>query len=73
MIAASFGANNFGRVMSWTYVLTGVVAVLAPYFAGFMYDHSGGYHLAFECFAAALAALLLLTTLLPPVPATVKS
>lgn len=73
MIAVSFGANNFGRVMSWTYVLTGVIAVVAPYFAGFMYDRSGGYGLAFESFAAVLAALLLLTMLLPPVPATVKS
>jgi MFS family permease len=73
MIAGSFGANNFGRVMSWTYVLTGVVAVVAPYFAGFMYDHSGGYHAAFECFAAVLAGLLLLTVLVPPAPATVKS
>jgi predicted MFS family arabinose efflux permease len=73
MIAASFGANNFGRVMSWTYVLTGVVAVVAPYFAGFMYDRSGGYHAAFECFAAVLAALSLLTMLVSPAPATVTS
>jgi MFS family permease len=73
MIAGSFGANNFGRVMSWTYVLTGVVAVLAPYFAGFMFDRSGGYHAAFECFAAVLAVLLLLTMLVSPTPATAKS
>jgi MFS family permease len=73
MIAGSFGANNFGRVMSWTYVLTGVVAVLAPYFAGFMYDRSGGYHVAFECFAAFLAALSLLTMLVAPTPAATRS
>jgi MFS family permease len=66
MIAGSFGASSFGRVMSWTYVLTGIVAVVAPYFAGFMYDHSGGYHRTFECFAAALACLLVITLLFAP-------
>ncbi|HVW75022.1 MAG TPA: MFS transporter, partial [Rhizomicrobium sp.] len=66
MIAGAFGANNFGRVMSWTYVLTGVVAVVAPYFAGFTYDRSGGYHAAFESFAAVQAALLVMTLLLAP-------
>ncbi|HEX4027402.1 MAG TPA: MFS transporter [Rhizomicrobium sp.] len=73
MIAGSFGANNFGRVMSWTYVLTGLVAILAPYFAGFMYDRSGGYHAAFECFAAVLACLLAMTLLVAPTPATGNS
>ena len=73
MIHRRFGANNFGRVMSWTYVLTGVVAVLAPYFAGFIYDRSGGYHVAFECFAAFLAALSLLTMLVAPTPAATRS
>jgi MFS family permease len=66
MIAGSFGANNFGRVMSWIYVLTGVIAVVSPYFAGFMYDRSGGYQAAFECFVALLAVLLVITLLLAP-------
>jgi MFS family permease len=66
LIAGSFGPNSFGRVMSWTYVLTGLIAVLAPYFAGFMYDRSGSYHLAFQIFAAMLASLLAVTLLFAP-------
>jgi MFS family permease len=66
LIAGSFGPNSFGRVMSWTYVLTGLIAVLAPYFAGFMYDRSGSYHLAFQIFAAMLAGLLAVTLLFAP-------
>jgi MFS family permease len=66
LIAGSFGPDSFGRVMSWTYVLTGLIAVLAPYFAGFMYDQSGSYHLAFQIFAAILASLLAVTLLFAP-------
>jgi sugar phosphate permease len=66
LIAAGFGSARFGRVMSWVYALTFGAAVLAVRFVGFMYDKFGGYHLAFQCFAAMLAALLAMTLLFSP-------
>jgi MFS family permease len=66
LIAATFGAGNFGRVMGWTYALTAALAILAVRFAGFMYDRSGSYHVAFEIFAAILACLLAMNLLLAP-------
>jgi MFS family permease len=65
-IASGFGPTRFGRVMSWTYVLTLACAILSGRFAGFMYDRFGSYHMAFVSFTALLASLLLLTLLAPP-------
>jgi MFS family permease len=67
LIATGFGPARFGSVMGWTYALTLAMAILAVLFVGFMYDKFGGYHAAFECFAALLAGLLLMTLLVAPV------
>jgi MFS family permease len=66
LIAAGFGSARFGSVMSWTYTFTAGLAILAVRFVGFMYDRFGGYHAAFQCFAALLAGLLLMTLLIAP-------
>jgi MFS family permease len=66
LIAAGFGSARFGSVMGWTYAMTLAMAILAVRFVGFMYDKFGGYHMAFECFAALLAGLLLMTLLIAP-------
>jgi len=66
LIAAGFGAGRFGSVMGWTYAMTLAMAVLAVRFVGFMYDRFGGYHAAFQSFAALLAGLLLMTLLIAP-------
>ena len=66
LLASSFGPGRFGRVVGWTYALTAAFAILAVRFAGFMYDRSGSYHMAFETFAAILACLLAMTLLLAP-------
>jgi sugar phosphate permease len=66
LIAAGFGPGRFGSVMGWTYALTLGLAILAVRSVGFMYDRFGGYHVAFECFAALLAGLLVMTLLFAP-------
>jgi MFS family permease len=66
LIATGFGPGRFGSVMGWTYALTLAMAILAVRFVGFMYDKFGGYHAAFQCFAALLAGLLLMTLLIAP-------
>jgi sugar phosphate permease len=66
LIATGFGAGRFGSVMGWTYAMTLAMAILAVRFVGFMYDRFGSYHAAFQCFAALLACLLLMTLLVAP-------
>jgi len=66
LIAKGFGPGHFGSVMGWTYALTLAMAILSGRFVGFMYDKFGGYHAAFQCFAALLACLLLMTLLVAP-------
>jgi len=46
--------------------MTLAMAILAVRFVGFMYDTFGGYHAAFQCFAALLACLLLMALLVAP-------
>jgi MFS family permease len=66
LVAGSFGAPHFAQVFSWAFALTAAIAIAGVRFAGYMYDRFGGYHLAFECFAAALACVLAMTLLIPP-------
>lgn len=66
LVAASFGAPHFAQVFSWAFALTAAIAIAGVRFAGYMYDRFGGYHLAFQCFAAALACVLAMTLLIPP-------
>jgi sugar phosphate permease len=73
LIAAGFGSLRFGQVWGWGYALTAALLLVSVLFSGFMFDKFGGYHLAFLVFAVALACLLLLTLLVPPTPATIKS
>lgn len=66
MVAASFGANNFGQVMGWGYALTSALLLVSVLFVGFMYDRFATYQQAFEVFAACLTALLLLVMAMTP-------
>ncbi|HEY0265954.1 MAG TPA: MFS transporter [Rhizomicrobium sp.] len=66
LIATAFGPARFGRVMSWAYALTLVLALVAVRFVGFMYDRFGGYHAAFLSFFLLLAGLLALTLAMRP-------
>jgi MFS family permease len=66
LIAGIFGSAHFAQVFSWCFTLTAVLAIAAVRFVGFMYDKFGGYHAAFEWFAALLAVLLAMTVLFKP-------
>jgi MFS family permease len=66
LIAGSFGSDRFGRVMSWAYTMTSILAILSVRFVGFMYDKFGGYRAAFESLAALMALLLVMTLLFKP-------
>lgn len=66
LIAAGFGAAAMGRVLGWTYALTGIAAIVSVLFVGIMFDRMGAYHMAFQIFAAVLALVLLLTLLVAP-------
>jgi MFS family permease len=66
LIAGIFGSAHFAQVFGWCFTLTALLAIAAVRFVGFMYDKFGGYHAAFECFAALLAVLLAMTVLFKP-------
>jgi MFS family permease len=62
-LAAQFGLRNYGRVMGLSRLVMTPLSMMYPIYAGFVFDRTGEYDLAWYGFSATLAAALLLTTL----------
>ncbi|HWY63351.1 MAG TPA: MFS transporter [Rhizomicrobium sp.] len=60
LIAARFGAGQFGSVMGWSYALLGAAIIAAVRFTGSMFDNTGSYRPAFAGLLTVSLALLIL-------------
>ena len=69
MFGAYFGRTNFARIIGWTVPVITIVCAASPLMAGFIYDSTGKYTLAFWI-AAALLGMSVICALLarPPKP-----
>jgi MFS family permease len=69
--ARYFGRKSFGRIVGWSRVLTLPVGVAGPVLAGWIYDSTGSYEVAFELFAITLgiAVVVMLFAGPPKLPA----
>ena len=64
-----FGRKRFGSIHGTSMLLTPPIAVVAPIYAGWVYDTSGSYIPAFTLFAALLTLFtVLLSFARPPKP-----
>ncbi len=69
MRARFFGRKAFGSIQGVAMALMTPIGVLAPVYAGWIYDTTGSYDFAFQLFAALLGADVILSLfLLPPKP-----
>jgi len=69
MRARFFGRKAFGSIQGIASMLMTPIGVAAPIFAGWIYDSTGSYNLAFQLFAYMLGADVILSLfLLPPKP-----
>jgi MFS family permease len=69
MRARFFGRKAFGSIQGIASMLMTPIGVAAPIFAGWIYDTTGSYNLAFQLFAYMLGADVILSLfLLPPKP-----
>jgi nitrate/nitrite transporter NarK len=69
MRARFFGRKAFGSIQGISAMLMTPIGVLAPVYAGWIYDTSGSYLFAFKLLAALLGVAAVLTLfLLPPKP-----
>jgi MFS family permease len=59
LIAACFGSPSFGRVMGAMYVVILGASLAAAWFAGAIFDRTGGYGPAFQTFLGLAAVSML--------------
>jgi MFS family permease len=52
--ARYFGSRSFGTIVGWSQALTMPVGVVGPVLAGWIYDTTGSYEIAFVLFAICL-------------------
>jgi cyanate permease len=67
--ARYFGTRNFGTIVGWSQALTMPVGVIGPVLAGWIYDSTGSYQIAFVLFAVTLGmAVVVMSFARPPKP-----
>jgi OFA family oxalate/formate antiporter-like MFS transporter len=69
MRARFFGRKAFGSIQGVASMLMTPIGVLAPVYAGWIYDTTGSYDFAFKLFAGLLGAAAVISLfILPPKP-----
>ncbi len=63
IIAQVFGLSNYGRTLGWSRVVMTPISMSCPLAAGYIFDRTGDYAVAWAGFAALLAAAFALTFL----------
>lgn len=67
--ARYFGRKSFGTIAGWSRALTIPVGVIGPVLAGWIFDTTGSYEIAFLLFAVTLAmAVVIMLFVTPPKP-----
>ena len=67
--ARYFGRKSFGTIAGWSRALTIPVGVIGPVLAGWIYDTTGSYEIAFQLFAITLAiSAVIMLFVAPPKP-----
>jgi nitrate/nitrite transporter NarK len=67
--ARYFGRKSFGTIAGWSRALTVPVGVVGPVLAGWIYDTTGSYEIAFQLFAITLAiSVVIMLFVTPPKP-----
>jgi cyanate permease len=67
--ARYFGRKSFGTIAGWSRALTLPVGVMGPILAGWIYDTTGSYQIAFVLFAVTLGiAVVIMLFAAPPKP-----
>jgi MFS family permease len=67
--ARYFGRKSFGIIAGWSRALTIPVGVIGPVLAGWIYDTTGSYEIAFQLFAVTLAmSVVIMLFVTPPKP-----
>ncbi len=67
--ARYFGRKSFGTIAGWSRALTIPVGVAGPVLAGWIYDSTGSYQVAFEIFAITLGiSVVVMAFARPPKP-----
>jgi cyanate permease len=67
--ARYFGRKSFGTIAGWSRALTIPVGVIGPVLAGWIYDTTGSYEIAFQLFAVTLAmSAVIMLFVAPPNP-----
>jgi MFS family permease len=64
--ARYFGRRNFGTIVGWSQALTMPVGVVGPVLAGWIYDTTGSYEIAFVLFAICLGMAVVIMTFAGP-------
>ena len=60
---------SFGTIAGWSRALTIPVGVIGPVLAGWIYDTTGSYEIAFQLFAVTLAiSVVIMLFVKPPTP-----
>jgi MFS family permease len=72
LVATCFGSPAFVRVMGMIYVGIVVASVVSVQFTGRVYDSTGSYRVAFECFLA-ISMLCAVAALLVRAPQSVRA
>ncbi|MFH1382340.1 MAG: MFS transporter [Chloroflexota bacterium] len=69
-----FGTNNFGTIMGLMSIIGMAAGLASPVVAGWIFDVTGSYHLAWRLFAlVTLPAIPLMLLTIPPKPKTDKA
>jgi MFS family permease len=64
--ARYFGRKSFGTIAGWSRALTIPVGVVGPVLAGWIYDRTGSYEIAFVLFAITLAISVVVMAFVRP-------
>jgi sugar phosphate permease len=72
--ARYFGRRSFGTIAGWSRALTIPVGVIGPVLAGWIYDTTGSYEIAFQLFAVTLGiSVVIMLFVKPPKPPQVDA
>jgi MFS family permease len=64
--ARYFGRKSFGTIAGWSRALTIPVGVVGPVLAGWIYDRTGSYEIAFVLFAITLGISVVVMAFVRP-------
>jgi MFS family permease len=70
-----FGTKSYGTIMGLMAVISTIGGLASPVFAGWIFDITGSYHIAWQIFTAIIlpAIPLILLTRPPKIPGNVSS